>query len=124
MLDFKEKKRVKKIVYSKITLFVLFVLVILMLKAVFGVYKSARVTAVKKNEAEIVFKNLEDRELSLKEEVSRLSTDKGVEEEIRDKFGMVKEGEKIIMLINDGGEENQEADFLNKKSFWSKIFDF
>jgi cell division protein FtsB len=124
MLDFKEKKQIKKIFYSKITLVILLLLVIFMFKSVLGVYRSAKETNFKKEETNNKLIQLQEREQELSEDVDTLNTERGIEEEIRSKFKVVKEGEKIIMLIDR--EETAKDIKLNQKSntFWENISDF
>ena len=42
---------------------------------------------------------LKQREYNLKEKVQALKTERGVEEEVRNKFGFVKEGEEVIVIV-------------------------
>ena len=59
----------------------------------------------------------------MKTEIERLSTERGVDEEIRTKFRVVKEGEGMIVLV-DSPDVSSTSSQNNAKSFWSKILDW
>ena len=76
-------------------------------------------------------KNLE-KELSteqqknkfLKERLSYVKTDRFVEEEAREKLGLTKPGEKIIILTKKRGEidQQQTEDKSNWQKWWNLFF--
>ena len=47
---------------------------------------------------------LEQEKAKLSSDIAKLKTQTGVEESIRDKFGLVKEGEGVVMIIDDKSE--------------------
>jgi len=57
----------------------------------------------------------------LREEIERLSTERGIEQEVRSKFEVGKDGEEMIIIVDnpeDEGFSNKEI----KKTFWQKVF--
>jgi len=54
-----------------------------------------------KREAEMELRELEEKKTSLEQEISLLSSDFGREKAFREKFGVVKEGEEIVVLVDD-----------------------
>lgn len=65
---------------------------------------------------------LQGRESSLALATARLSTDVGIEGEIRDRFQMARAGEKEVVIV-DSSFAVQEKKPLSK-GFLQKIFDF
>lgn len=53
-------------------------------------------------------------------DINKLKTEKGVEESIREKFGLAKDGENLILVIDDKDQTEIElkSDF---ESFWSNV---
>ncbi|NCT00127.1 hypothetical protein GW765_04090 [Candidatus Parcubacteria bacterium] len=53
--------------------------------------------------------DLEEKKASLEQEIGLLSSDFGREKALREKFGVVKEGEEIIVLVNNEEEVEKEV---------------
>jgi cell division protein FtsB len=120
-MDFHEKRKIKRLLYSKPTLIILGLLVIWLSFNVFGMYKKERDTRLRRIEQKGVLNELEGREESLRTEIERLSTDRGIEEEVRSKFEVGREGEQVIIII-DNPEEESIGQIEQEKTFWQKIF--
>jgi cell division protein FtsB len=81
-------------------------------------------TAKNKKIEEDKITELKQRKDTLTSEIAKLKTEKGVEENIREKFGWVKDGEDMIVVVDDNEQTNsnnttQVNGFL---SFFRKIF--
>ena len=50
--------------------------------------------------------NLEGQESSLNKDISKLQTDEGKEEIIRDKYPVAKEGEKMVTIVDEESKVN------------------
>jgi len=117
------KRRKKRGAYLKLVIVVLLVFFLILIKASSNVYnKNVR---AKENLEEIQkkFEDLKSREKNLSMEIEVLNTERGVDEEIRSKFRVAKEGEKIIFLINPP-ETSNNSEFDTEISFWSKVWKF
>ena len=101
MLDFHEKRRFKRLLYSKVTLVILGFIVIWLAFAVWSMYKKERDTRLRRIEQKEVLNELEGREESLREEIERLSTERGIEQEVRSKFEVGKDGEEMIIIVDN-----------------------
>ncbi len=121
-MDLKEKRFLERIFYSRVSLVVVSVFVFLMGRAVFGVYSEARMTEDNKNTAEKHLAELKESEQKITYEISDLSTPDGKEREIRDKFQVVKNGEKMVMIVND--KDKKASGTQDKEGFWNKIKSF
>lgn len=60
----------------------------------------------------------------LKERLSYVKTDRFVEEEAREKLGLTKQGEKIVILPKKGGkiDQQQAEDKPNWQKWWDVFF--
>ena len=60
---------------------------------------------------------------TLEDEVAHLKSTKGIEEEIRDRFDVVKEGEKAVIVIDEKGSTTsppvRPVIATDKKTSWS-----
>ena len=79
-MDFHEKRKFKRLLYSKITLIILGLIVIWLSFVVWSMYEKERDTRLKRIEQREILNELEGRESSLREEIERMSTERGIEE--------------------------------------------
>jgi cell division protein FtsB len=123
MSRLKNRNKIRKIVYSWFTLFLLLIIVILLGRGVWNVYKNENVSSYNEERSNEVYRKLEDRSNFLSSEIDALETDKGIETEIRDKFRVVKEGEQLAIIINSGDDEGEPV-VVDEESFWIRILNF
>ncbi len=122
MREFEQKKKIRKILYSRTVIFLLFVVFVFLLHATYKVYQKQRLSQHNLDQVAQEYNKLEQREQRIKSSVDYLQTDKGVEAEIRSKFRAVKPGEQVAIIIND--EVKKEIPTAPKQSLWVKIIDF
>ena len=99
MRELREKRRVQRTLYSKVIIGILVVALFFVLSATWGVYGKYLETKENRDIAEQELLKFEERERNIKDEIARLKTERGVEEDIREKFGFVKEGEGVIVIV-------------------------
>ncbi|MEA2112917.1 MAG: hypothetical protein U9P50_03010 [Patescibacteria group bacterium] len=124
MSRLKNRNKVNKIVYSWLVLVVLVVVIVLVGKGVWGVYKSKEISFNNRMYSEEEYERLKGRSDSVTIEIEMLETEKGVETEIRDKFRVVKEGEQLAVIINSVEDDKKVEVEKEKKSFFKKIWEF
>ena len=105
---------------TQVLLIILGFLVIWLSFNVFNMYKKERDTRLRRIEQREVLDELKGREKSLADEIERLSTERGIEEEVRSKFEVGREGEQVIIIVDNPEEENTDKKDM-KKTFWQKI---
>jgi cell division protein FtsB len=122
-MDFHEKRKFKRYLYSKFTLVVLLGILVLLVPGVWNMFQKEEETRANLNEQELILEELKQREANLRAEIERLSSERGVEEELRSKFEIGKEGEEAIVIVNPSEDESTAAGKAQKKSFWQKLLD-
>ena len=122
MFDFYERRKMRNVVYSKPVLILFLGVSIFMLYSVWGVFEKEKDTRVKKNQRAAILADLEEREEVLRDEIERLNTEKGIEEEIRSKFEVAKDGEKVIVIV-EPPEEVNTTDIKQKRGLIKRILD-
>lgn len=127
MFDFYERRKIKQWLYSWPFLIILIFISVLLIRGVSEVYQQERITRVNKNQRIEYLEELENREDALQKEIDRLNTGRGVEEEIRQKFEVAKEGEEVIVIVEPplngsgveiGTEESVFKRFFEVIMFW------
>ena len=88
-----------------------------------GLAKKSRDTNEKRNLILKEIKYLKDKSESLNKEISELETDFGKEEELRRKLPVTKEGEKMVIILDE--EPNMETIVIEKeqKGGWSRFLE-
>ena len=95
----RENKHVfKKVIHSKGFLVFFGLGIIFFGTKVYDLYRKDRVITQQKNDVASEVAVLQTKEQNLQTNIDDLKTERGVEEVIRDKFRVVKEGEDIIVI--------------------------
>jgi cell division protein FtsB len=124
MLEFQEKRKIKKMIYSRLSVVLLLLVLLFVLKGVWGVYEKERLTRENLSRVQTELERLRERELYLSTGIERLKTPKGTEEEIRRKYGLVKPGEQVIVIVDEFNQSRQDRLIYPEKSLWDKIMEF
>lgn len=122
MLDFQQKRKLRAFIYNKITLSVFFVIVLISLFSTFNVWRKKVESQKLTESSESKVAELEARKVFIDDQIVKLNTEEGIEEEIRSKFSVAKEGEKVVVVVNDDLDNNIETE--EKRSLWQKFLDF
>jgi cell division protein FtsB len=119
MLDIQQKRKFRNIIYHRVTLAMLFLLVLLVLHSTWRVYVKKRESISLMNASTARLSELESRNDELDQKIKKLQTVSGVEEEIRAKFSVAKESENMVIIVR---EEKATSSQQNKSAgFWSNI---
>jgi hypothetical protein len=65
---------------------------------------------------------LEERKIGLERKVERLDTVRGQEEEIRQKLPVAKEGEQVVVIIDESADD--EVEIGESRSWWQNLWPF
>ncbi|MEX2029016.1 MAG: septum formation initiator family protein [Candidatus Paceibacterota bacterium] len=101
MKNFQRKKGWSSILRSRPVLMLLGILVLFFAWNVFGFIGKMEITRENRKIAENRVGELESEKEKLSADIARLETEEGIEENIREKFGLVREGEGLIIVIED-----------------------
>ena len=107
MREFEQRKKVRQIIYSRLSLLLLGVLVLVFAKASVGAYQKYHLSDRAYQEVAREQSELSARKDRLESDIARLKTAEGVEADIRSKFGMVKAGEHMLVLVDRGSTSSQ-----------------
>ena len=117
MAEFK-KKSSNKFWYSPLMLMVFFIVLILFAYSMVGLIKKENETSKKKALILDEIKNLNQRKDELTKNINDLQTDQGKEQTIRDKYQVVKPGEKMVVIVDEDSTKQPEENVSNSQSFW------
>jgi cell division protein FtsB len=120
MAEFK-KKTSSKFWHSPLMLGVLFLALVVFIYNMLGLIATERETAKKKQLILEQIDTLHQREEVLSADISRLNTEEGIEDLIREKYQVVKPGEKMVVIVDKQEEKENANGSLKDHSFWGFI---
>ncbi len=118
MLEFQEKRRLVRILSSKITIAVLLVLIFFVARGTWGVYQKESDSRKKLVVAERAHAELADRQDALVAQVAALKTERGVEEEIRSRYELSKPGEEVALIVDEATTTEEEVPV---RTWWQEL---
>lgn len=108
--------------YLPITLILLFLLLVFFIYKTVDLIRKEGQTAQKRELMEKEISSLNERKLSLENDILKLETEEGKEEIIREKYQVAKEGEKMVIIVEDEKNINHPIVKDEKRfSFWSWV---
>ncbi len=119
MLEFRERQKRRRVLSSNITIGVLCIVIAITAKETWDLYAKERHARELLENARVRQESLGEREVFLKSELANLNDEEGVEGELRERFGIAKPGEKVIMLIDEEATTTfEEPD----KGWWARLW--
>ena len=124
MRNFQKKRGVLGILQSMPSLILLTALVCVFAYSMISFTSRMQETAKNKKIAEDKVAELQNSKEKLSLDIAKLNTDQGLEENIRERFGLVKEGEEVIVIVEDKNQPEipLEANSWSFFSFFINLF--
>jgi len=118
--EFQEKKKFRKLLYSKGVLLLLIVILFFAVRSSFGVYEKSKESGINLEISKKQLADLNARQQALAVKILDLKTEEGVEKDIREQFRVAKPGEKMIVIVDSNSSSSPESESKNQ-SLWSKF---
>lgn len=121
-----EKRKIKKRIYSWWTVIILGGILVFSALNVWDVYKKYAESKNNISGLQDRYASSQDRKVDLDGRIEYLHSERGVEEEIREKFNVAKDGEQVIVIVDQKPQEDGVVETNENpiRRFWSTIFDF
>lgn len=120
MVDILEKRKYKRFVYSWPVVLVLLILLFFIGRASWNIYQKHQETQEKLAAVQTEHQRLKQRYKEIQEEVADLKTKEGVEQAMRERFGVVKENEEVVYIV-DRDEDTPEQQTQKEESWWDRL---
>lgn len=122
MIDFQQKRQIRRVVYSPKIALLLLIVFIFLAKGAWGAYTKERESRSNLDKVEENHAKALEREAFLLEEIEKLNTEEGVDKEIREKFNVTKPGEEVVLVVESENSPSEES--VEKKGFWERLVGF
>lgn len=101
MRNFQKKGRLKYLIQSKLFLIFFGIVILAFIYSIFNFVGKTEEASRNRKIAENKIIELEKSKEKFNSDINKLKTEKGIEENIREKFGLAKEGENMILVVDD-----------------------
>jgi len=122
MAEFQKSRKLHGILFSRATLIVLSAFSAILIFGLFNIVPKAMSTSRNKDLIVGQLDSLKKQSDSLEGQIEKLKTNDGVEEKIREKFRVVKDGEGLVVIVDDQKPAEPEAP-AKQGIFWSFLKD-
>ncbi len=123
--DYKKRREMRKFLHSKLSIFLMFGVVLIMLISIVKIVPKLIETNENKENALSELNKIRNQEAGLLLQIDSLSSEAGKERALREKFRVTKDGEGLIVIIDDRDKTDltENTDSKSKiRSFYNKIF--
>lgn len=103
---------------SWLILTALLIIVLVLLRGVWRLWLSNRLAEDRREESAGHMDDLVKRKIFLENKIADLKTDRGLEEELRTNFSVIRPGEKVINLLEEQTVTSTSASATNTKRWW------
>lgn len=121
MREFQEKEKIRRRLYSKTSIVILFIIMIFVARGVIGLYSKEKTSRFEVERLTKQKVEIENRLKSVSKQNEMLATTQGIEYEIRNKFDVVKEGEGVIVIVDKELPPPPEEKKSFLKKFWGSV---
>src|SRR3989338_1083989 len=123
MQSFGQKRNPLRLLGKRVILLSLLALVVAAASGVWGIYKKERGSRELRTEAEVKLADLEVRKTQLEEDIEKLKTPRGMEEALREQYRLAKNGEGLIIIVEQSSSASTQAtstvmQWFNKAFLW------
>lgn len=123
MREFQERRRIRRFLHSRYAIAVLLVLCALLARGVWSVYQKYERSKDLAQRTQAELSELEGRQKTLSQLNASLETEQGKEREIRDRFGVVKPGERMVVVVDDAAQDEGGQDG-GSGGWWQSLLDW
>ena len=101
MREYQQKHMIRTLVYSRVTLVVLFLLIVLLLRSIMELNDKRIEVSALRNDSIKERDELQKKVDKARKETESISTEKGFEAYVRTTYPVVKKGEGVIVIYDD-----------------------
>lgn len=120
MKELRQKQIVKRRLYSTPVLIILLIITGLIIHSTYKIVQKYRESAGYVDVLKQKANDLASREIQLKGDITRLGTDEGIDTEIKEKFNVSKEGERVAIIVDQADNSSNTA--TSTEHWWKRLW--
>lgn len=121
MRELEQRRHPIHILSLRLLTVVLLLIAFVLVRGVWGMYQKERETYTGRAQAEQELQDMQEREANLQAEIVRLRSPAGIEASLRSQFDMAKEGEGVIVIMDNNKEPAEEPMDLRTIRTWKRL---
>lgn len=122
MKEYQQKYMVRTLLYSRVTIVILFLLIIFLLRSIMDL-NDKRIGVTKlRNDSQIERTDLENKVQAAQDKNNEIATPRGFEAYVRSTYPVVKDGEGVIVIYDDN--KNPVSSVREDMNVWEKLIVF
>lgn len=119
MREYQQKYMIRTLLYSRVTIVVLFLLSVLLLRSIVELNDKRIAVEKLRKESALERQELEAKVAKAEEKNALIATERGLENYVRTTFPVVKEGEGVIVIYDQ--EKSPVADVRSEMTVWEQL---
>ncbi len=123
MKEFQEKRRNRRKLYSKTSIVILAIIVVLLARGTWNIFLKQRESVANATATRNELRELQARHDLLETQTAHLQTPEGQEEAIREKYQVAKEGEHVIIMVESTSTASTTQPNTSGNGFWASFID-
>jgi cell division protein FtsB len=123
MRELESKQKIRRWVYSTPVLVLLLALLFILFRGTLGIWEKERESASRVEDLTGKMAEVTMRTQELESSLTRLSTDEGIRDEIREKFDVSAEGEYMVVIVDPRAETATSTEEIQAwyRRLWNAI---
>jgi hypothetical protein len=127
MFDFYEKRKLRSIVFSRAMAIGMCIIALLLFISAYNRYNAEIITRERREDRQVELMRVRDRATLLESNVTRIESERGKEDAIREQFDVAKTGEEVVIVVDKDAEarETNQPEILPlppQKSLFERLF--
>ena len=123
MREFQQKHLIRTLAYSRVSIVVLFLLIILLLRSIMELNDKRIEVAKMRDDSKIERQNLADKVAAAQAKSDEIATPRGFEAYVRTTYPVVKEGGEGVIVIYDG-DKSPVSKVRSDMNVWERFLVF
>ncbi|MBI5400491.1 MAG: hypothetical protein HZB12_00005 [Candidatus Yonathbacteria bacterium] len=124
MIPFQERKKLRKILYSKTSIALLFLALFVAGKGAWSIHQKAQIAISERDISARLLSDLQSRTTELQASLVRLKSDRGIEEEVRQKYTVARPGEEVVVVVDEKAKKSENGAMSTSTSWWREVVSF
>lgn len=120
MRELESRQRLKRRIYSWPSILILALVTVLLARGAIALVAKERESAREALALDTKVTTLSEREKELTDEIDKLNTSAGVEEEIKSKYNVAEAGEHVAVIVDRPGKESTTTP--EEISWWKRLW--
>jgi hypothetical protein len=122
MREYQHKYIVRTLLYSPVTIVILFLMIILLMRSIMELNNKRASVALLRNEAQSKKQETQDELAKAKNQLQDIQTERGFENYVRTTYPIVKQGEGVIVVYDQEGSPVTQV--REDMTIWERLLVF